>query len=183
MLRYLTSRILYTLPVLWLVVSVVFLLIHLVPGDPIQQMLGEGAASSDIAAARTKGYLLRPTAPVHRITRTQADQLLAFIPGLTLANRGNPSQDPRLSIRGFGARSAFGVRSMRVMRDGMPLTLPDGQTPIAEQAGNFGDSLDTAPRPFAIDPQPRSIGYIGCTAPQLNRFFAGADPVATPAQS
>src|SRR3954453_18765984 len=45
----------YTLPVLWLVVSVVFLLIHLVPGDPIQQMLGEGAASSDLAAAR-KAY-------------------------------------------------------------------------------------------------------------------------------
>jgi ABC-type dipeptide/oligopeptide/nickel transport system permease component len=40
------------LPVVWLVVSVVFLLIHLVPGDPIQQMLGEGAASADIAAAR-----------------------------------------------------------------------------------------------------------------------------------
>ena len=43
---------LYTLPVLWLVVSVVFLLIHLVPGDPIQQMLGEGAAAADIEAAR-----------------------------------------------------------------------------------------------------------------------------------
>ena len=40
------------LPVIWLVVSVVFLLIHLVPGDPIQQMLGEGAAATDIAAAR-----------------------------------------------------------------------------------------------------------------------------------
>ena len=52
MLKYLTSRLLFVLPVLWLVVSVVFLLIHLVPGDPIQQMLGEGAASSDIAAAR-----------------------------------------------------------------------------------------------------------------------------------
>jgi peptide/nickel transport system permease protein len=42
----------YTLPVLWLVVSVVFLLIHLVPGDPILQMLGEGAPSADITAAR-----------------------------------------------------------------------------------------------------------------------------------
>jgi ABC-type dipeptide/oligopeptide/nickel transport system permease component len=40
------------IPVIWLVVSVVFLLIHIVPGDPIQQMLGEGAASADIAAAR-----------------------------------------------------------------------------------------------------------------------------------
>jgi ABC-type dipeptide/oligopeptide/nickel transport system permease component len=52
MLRQLGSRILYTLPVIWLVVSIVFLLIHIVPGDPIQQMLGEGAASGDIEAAR-----------------------------------------------------------------------------------------------------------------------------------
>ena len=50
--RYLLTRILYTLPVLWLVVSLVFLLIHLVPGDPIQQMLGEGAPAADLQAAR-----------------------------------------------------------------------------------------------------------------------------------
>ncbi|PYV51286.1 MAG: peptide ABC transporter [Acidobacteria bacterium] len=50
--RYLLSRALYTLPVLWLVVSVVFLLIHLVPGDPILQMLGEGAPVTDVAATR-----------------------------------------------------------------------------------------------------------------------------------
>src|SRR5947199_2011784 len=52
MIRLLGSRLLYTLPVLWLVVSLVFLLIHLVPGDPIQAMLGEGAAATDIEAAR-----------------------------------------------------------------------------------------------------------------------------------
>src|SRR2546423_9483022 len=52
MSKYLFQRVLYTLPVVWLVVSVVFLLIHIVPGDPIQQMLGEGAASVDIAATR-----------------------------------------------------------------------------------------------------------------------------------
>jgi len=45
-------RLLITLPVLWVVVSVVFLLIHLVPGDPIVQMLGEGATASDIDALR-----------------------------------------------------------------------------------------------------------------------------------
>lgn len=59
-----------------------------------------------------------------------ADQALAMIPGVTVSNRSNPSQDPRVSVRGFGARSAFGVRSVRVIRDGMPLTLPDGQTPL-----------------------------------------------------
>ncbi len=52
MLRYLGLRLAYMIPVLWLVVSVVFLLIHLVPGDPIQQMLGENAAGADLAAAR-----------------------------------------------------------------------------------------------------------------------------------
>ena len=46
------ERLLYMIPVVWLVVSLVFLLIHIVPGDPIQQMLGEGAAGTDIAAAR-----------------------------------------------------------------------------------------------------------------------------------
>jgi ABC-type dipeptide/oligopeptide/nickel transport system permease component len=51
-LRHIFARALYTLPVLWLVVSVVFLLIHLVPGDPILQMLGEGAPATDIAVVR-----------------------------------------------------------------------------------------------------------------------------------
>ena len=58
------------------------------------------------------------------------DETLMLLPGVTIANRHNPTQDPRISIRGFGARSAFGVRGVRIVRDGMPLTLPDGQTPV-----------------------------------------------------
>ena len=58
------------------------------------------------------------------------DETLWLIPGLTVSNRNNPAQDPRVSIRGFGARSAFGVRGIRVLRDGIPLTLADGQTPV-----------------------------------------------------
>ncbi|MDP9268290.1 MAG: ABC transporter permease [Acidobacteriota bacterium] len=52
MLRYVAIRLAYMIPVIWLVVSVVFLLIHIVPGDPIQQMLGEGVAGVDLEAAR-----------------------------------------------------------------------------------------------------------------------------------
>ena len=52
MFRYLSLRVLYTLPVIWLVVSLVFFLIHLVPGDPVLQMLGEGAPAADVQATR-----------------------------------------------------------------------------------------------------------------------------------
>lgn len=58
------------------------------------------------------------------------DETLLLLPGVNVASRHNPTQDPRISIRGFGARSAFGVRGVRILRDGMPLTLPDGQTPV-----------------------------------------------------
>jgi len=51
-LRNILKRVATTLPVLWVVVTVVFLLIHLVPGDPIAQMLGEGATSADISKLR-----------------------------------------------------------------------------------------------------------------------------------
>jgi iron complex outermembrane recepter protein len=62
--------------------------------------------------------------------RLSLDEALVAIPGVSVANRFNPTQDPRISIRGFGARSAFGVRGIRVLRDGIPLTMPDGQTPV-----------------------------------------------------
>ncbi len=59
-IRALLWRMLYTIPVVWLVVSLVFLLIHLVPGDPVQQMLGEGARAGDIAALRHQYGLDQP---------------------------------------------------------------------------------------------------------------------------
>lgn len=48
-------------------------------------------------------------------------------PGITAQNRTNQSQDPQISSRGFGSRSSFGVRGIRVYVDGIPLTMPDGQ--------------------------------------------------------
>ncbi|MGB9067235.1 MAG: nickel ABC transporter permease [Candidatus Acidiferrales bacterium] len=52
MIRYLALRILYALPALWLIVTMVFLLAHIVPGDPVQQMLGEGARAEDLQQLR-----------------------------------------------------------------------------------------------------------------------------------
>lgn len=55
------------------------------------------------------------------------DEALAGVPGVYVANRYNFSQDQRISIRGFGSRSAFAVRGIKVLLDGIPQTLPDGQ--------------------------------------------------------
>jgi iron complex outermembrane recepter protein len=73
---------------------------------------------------------LRPDSLAPGQLHMNVDQTLSLLPGVTVANRTNPSQDTRISVRGFGARSQFGARSIRILRDGMPLTLPDGQTPI-----------------------------------------------------
>ena len=52
---------------------------------------------------------------------------LSLVPGLLARDRQNQAQDLQLSIRGFGARSTFGVRGVRLYVDGIPATMPDGQ--------------------------------------------------------
>ncbi|MBC7706741.1 MAG: TonB-dependent receptor, partial [Rhodoferax sp.] len=52
---------------------------------------------------------------------------LGGVPGLMVQNRQNYAQDLQLSIRGFGARSSFGIRGVRLYVDGIPATMPDGQ--------------------------------------------------------
>jgi iron complex outermembrane receptor protein len=58
------------------------------------------------------------------------DEVLALVPGLVAQNRYNLSLDTRLVSRGFGARSAFGVRGLTILLDGVPQTLPDGQSQL-----------------------------------------------------
>ena len=62
------------------------------------------------------------------------DESLVRVPGLFMQNRYNFAQDLSISIRGYGARSAFGIRGVKILVDGIPETLPDGQ-------GNI-DSID-----------------------------------------
>ncbi|HYC51098.1 MAG TPA: TonB-dependent receptor [Gemmatimonadaceae bacterium] len=58
------------------------------------------------------------------------DEALAGIPGVQVDNRFNYALGERISIRGFGARAQFGVRGVRVLLDGVPMTLADGQTSL-----------------------------------------------------
>src|SRR5271163_5120029 len=52
MIRYISLRLLFALPAVWLIITLVFLLVHIVPGDPVQQMLGEGARAEDLQQLR-----------------------------------------------------------------------------------------------------------------------------------
>lgn len=74
------------------------------------------------------------TAVVADVGRARAGLSLAEslrpVPGLFVANRHNFSQGDRLSVRGLGARAAFGVRGVKVLLDGIPLTMPDGQSQL-----------------------------------------------------
>ena len=54
-------------------------------------------------------------------------EALGLVPGLVVQNRQNYAQDLQISSRGFGARAAFGVRGVRLIADGIPATMPDGQ--------------------------------------------------------
>ena len=60
MARHLLQRFLLTLPALWLVLTLVFLMIHIVPGDPVEQMLGEGAAPGELRAIAPRAGLDQP---------------------------------------------------------------------------------------------------------------------------
>ena len=61
---------------------------------------------------------------------TTLDEAIAFVPGVLVGNRWNHSLDQRLSIRGFGSRANFGLRGVKVLLDGVPQTLPDGQSQL-----------------------------------------------------
>ncbi len=72
--------------------------------------------------------------------RVNASEALVAVPGIVVRNRENYAQDLQISSRGFGTRSAFGVRGVRLVADGIPATMPDGQG----QAATF--NLDLAER-------------------------------------
>jgi iron complex outermembrane recepter protein len=88
---------------------------------------------------RTPVAAIRAPFPVSVVTESEirpgrpglsvADALRA-VPGVQVESRYNLSLGDRISIRGFGARAGFGVRGVRVLVDGIPATLPDGQTTL-----------------------------------------------------
>ncbi|HVH09852.1 MAG TPA: TonB-dependent receptor, partial [Gemmatimonadales bacterium] len=80
---------------------------------------------------------------IHRARPTWGlDESVATVPGVYAANRYNFSLDQRISIRGFGARSQFAIRGIKVLVDGIPQTLPDGTGQLTNLELGEADRLE-----------------------------------------
>ncbi|KQD39788.1 TonB-dependent receptor family protein [Acinetobacter baumannii] len=110
-----------------------------------------------VEATRTDtGYLQTP-ASVFRIEAPQVDsssqvnltEVVKGIPSLQIRNRENYAQDLQLSMRGFGARSTFGVRGIRLYVDGIPATMPDGQGRTSNIDLSSLDHVEVLTGPFS----------------------------------
>lgn len=81
--------------------------------------------------------------------QAQLAEALSGIPGVLARDRQNLAQDTQLSIRGYGARSTFGVRGVRVLVDGVPATMPDGQGQLSHASLLGAERIDVLRGPFS----------------------------------
>jgi iron complex outermembrane receptor protein len=81
--------------------------------------------------------------------RVNVSEALAAVPGLVVQNRQNFAQDLQISSRGFGARSAFGVRGVKLIADGIPATMPDGQGQAATFDLDMAERIEVLRGPFS----------------------------------
>lgn len=97
-------------------------------------------------------------------------EVLGRVPGVLVRNRQNHAQDEQVSIRGFGARSTFGVRGLRLYVDGIPATMPDGAGQVSHFNLDSGERIEVLRGPF-------SVLYGNSSAGVIQLFSAdGTDP-------
>lgn len=109
-----------------------------------------------VEATRTDRAILETPASTYYLHQEQQNSLnvnlsetLKGVSGLQLNNRENYAQDLQISMRGFGARSTFGVRGVRLYVDGIPATMPDGQGQTSNIDLNSLDHIEVLSGPFS----------------------------------
>ncbi|MCH7314737.1 TonB-dependent receptor [Acinetobacter sp. ANC 3882] len=110
-----------------------------------------------VEATRTDTTYMQTPASIFRVDMPKNDQsaqvnlteVVKGIPSVQLRNRENYAQDLQLSMRGFGARSTFGVRGIRLYTDGIPATMPDGQGQTSNIDLNSLSHLEVLTGPFS----------------------------------
>ncbi|HII0306324.1 TPA: TonB-dependent receptor PqqU [Klebsiella pneumoniae] len=111
------------------------------------------------AVSMVNGDEMRQAAP-----RVNLSESLGAVPGLQVQNRQNYAQDLQLSIRGFGSRSTYGVRGLRIYVDGIPATMPDGQGQTSNIDIGSVDTIEVLRGPFSALYGNSSGGVINVTS-------------------
>ncbi|SAX81906.1 tonB-dependent receptor yncD [Klebsiella quasipneumoniae] len=111
------------------------------------------------AVSVVNGDEMRQAAP-----RVNLSESLGAVPGLQVQNRQNYAQDLQLSIRGFGSRSTYGVRGLRIYVDGIPATMPDGQGQTSNIDIGSVDTIEVLRGPFSALYGNSSGGVINVTS-------------------
>ncbi|MEH4537711.1 TonB-dependent receptor [Klebsiella pneumoniae] len=111
------------------------------------------------AVSVVNGDEMRQAAP-----RVNLSESLGAVPGLQMQNRQNYAQDLQLSIRGFGSRSTYGVRGLRIYVDGIPATMPDGQGQTSNIDIGSVDTIEVLRGPFSALYGNSSGGVINVTS-------------------
>ncbi|MDD9255957.1 TonB-dependent receptor PqqU [Klebsiella variicola] len=111
------------------------------------------------AVSVVNGDEMRQAAP-----RVNLSESLSAVPGLQVQNRQNYAQDLQLSIRGFGSRSTYGVRGLRIYVDGIPATMPDGQGQTSNIDIGSVDTIEVLRGPFSALYGNSSGGVINVTS-------------------
>ncbi|WP_182858910.1 TonB-dependent receptor PqqU [Klebsiella pneumoniae] len=111
------------------------------------------------AVSVVNGNEMRQAAP-----RVNLSESLGAVPGLQVQNRQNYAQDLQLSIRGFGSRSTYGVRGLRIYVDGIPATMPDGQGQTSNIDIGSVDTIEVLRGPFSALYGNSSGGVINVTS-------------------
>jgi iron complex outermembrane recepter protein len=83
-------------------------------------------------------------------SQVNLSESLARVPGIVAQNRQNYAQDLQISSRGFGARSTFGVRGIRLYADGIPATMPDGQGQVSHFDLGSAGRVEVLRGPFSV---------------------------------
>ena len=111
------------------------------------------------AVSVVNGDEMRQAAP-----RVNLSESLGAVPGLQVQNRQNYAQDLQLSIRGFGSRSTYGVRGLRIYVDSIPATMPDGQGQTSNIDIGSVDTIEVLRGPFSALYGNSSGGVINVTS-------------------
>lgn len=107
--------------------------------------------------------------------RVNLSESLSRVPGFTVRDRGNFAQDLQVQSRGFGARSTFGIRGIRLVADGVPLSAADGQSQAAGFALDTLDRIEVLRGPLALQYGNASGGAIIGYTDLDDRAGVGAD--------